>query len=86
MRSHSALTLLLIIAVVPGRSQELPHATIRVEVKADASPVVAAKVTVNGVSVQTDISGIAIAASAFGTAMVASNAGNVARRDRRSQT
>ena len=45
--------------------QEMP-VTVRIAVQADAAPVPGANVTVNGISVKTDVSGIALASVALG--------------------
>jgi len=59
MRAGLAL-LVLIIASLPAFAQEVPRATIRVEVKTDAGPVAGAIVNLNGVSVPTDQTGISV--------------------------
>jgi outer membrane receptor for ferrienterochelin and colicins len=67
VRCRTAFKFLILIAtLVPVLSQEPPRATIRVEVRTDASPVAGAVVTVNGMSMQTDQSGIAITALPLG--------------------
>jgi len=59
MRAGLAL-LVLIIASLPAFAQEVPRATIRVEVKTDAGPVAGAVVNLNGVSVPTDQTGLSV--------------------------
>jgi len=59
MRAGLAL-LVLIIASLPAFAQEVPRATIRVEVKTDAGPVAGAVVNLNGVPVPTDQTGISV--------------------------
>ena len=59
MRAGLAL-LVLIIASLPAFAQEVPRATIRVEVKTDAGPVAGAIVNLNGVSVPTDQTGLSV--------------------------
>src|SRR6185295_16857337 len=56
-----------LLLIAPLFSQELPRATIRVEVRTDAAPIPGAVVSLNGVSLQTDQKGIATLALPLGT-------------------
>src|SRR5260370_6151973 len=64
---RTVFTLLSLIAAWrPAFSQEPPRAAIRVEEKAATAPVAGAVVTLNGISIQTDVNGIALAALPLG--------------------
>jgi outer membrane receptor for ferrienterochelin and colicins len=56
----------LIVASLPAFAQDVPRATIRVEVKTDAGPVAGAIVNLKGISVPTDQTGLAVTALPLG--------------------
>jgi outer membrane receptor for ferrienterochelin and colicins len=58
--------LVLISALLPAFAQEVPRATIRVEVKTETGPVAGAGVNLNGTSVPTDKNGIAMTSLPLG--------------------
>ena len=65
--------LVLISALLPAFAQEVPRATIRVEVKTDSGPVAGAVVNLNGVSVPTDQAGFAVTALPLGRVEVSAS-------------
>jgi hypothetical protein len=65
LRGSAFMVLILIATFIPALSQG-PRATIRVEVKTGSGPAVAAKVTLNDISVPTDKHGIAVASFPVG--------------------